>query len=116
MKPQPKLKAIRDPEYLAWIKKQICVLDWIEKLSHDDIVPAHQNLPIPSSCKGTSNKNHDIWALPMHYTEHLQEHNGEIKITNEQKMKLVLEHLVRYKPSLVEDVLEYVTRNWEILK
>ena len=107
--PMPKLKVIRDSKYLEWIKSKPCVDH--DQRCYGDIVPAHQNVPIPSSAKGTSQKNHDIWALQIHQSKHLLEHNGLYQIKNKELH--IVKNLLEYKPEIARDVLEYITRKWE---
>ena len=125
-----KHKPVRDKKYLEWLRIFSCVNCHQYKNEYEDIVPAHQTIPELKyiSVKGTSIKEHDNWALPMHKTEHdVIEHmyGQKPKDRLTKIIDLNMEYLFNYNtklyakvvelmPQLNEvQVLEYITRNWK---
>lgn len=137
MNPQPKMKRIKCPKYLKWLRHGTCVICKMGMKPYDDIVPSHQTIPIPSSVKGTGQKEHDIWSLPVHSTEHNElEHNMGLKIDN--RIKKIIAHIFTYLIEIKnfefarqiheyekklkdsgdkhaqKKTLEWITREWEV--
>lgn len=103
MKPCPKNKAIRSENYKKWCKQQPCCLSGDMKTGDIDIVMAHNTVNIPSSCKGTANKNHDIWGLPMRKDLHDLSHNDQayageriFEAYDKDRDELIIEHMTRF--------------------
>jgi hypothetical protein len=133
MNPQPKLKRIKCQPYLNWLKTQKnCTFDY----GTGDIVPAHQTVRISSSVKGTGQKEHDIFALPLYDSLHKLEHGGQYKIEN--KVDKIINHIFKYliqkknyefaskisektvdavisQVTDAKQVLEWITINWNKL-
>ena len=129
MNPQKKIKSVRDPRYRKWLRGWSCVNCHQYKNANEDIVAAHQTIPELKyiSVKGTGQKEHDNWCLPMHKTEHdIIDHMYGQK-PKDRVVKIIdlnMEYLFNYNTKLYKkvielmprrtevQVLEYITRNW----
>ena len=137
MNPQPKMKKIKCPKYLMWLRNKKCVICGMHATPDKDVVASHQTIPIPASVKGTGQKEHDIHALPVHSTKHTElEHNMGLKIDN--RVKKIIAHVFTYLIEIKnfefarqiheyekklkdsgdkhaqEKTLEWITREWEV--
>jgi len=84
----PKPVTDKDPKYLAWIRKQPCVITGRTPCE------AHH-----TQTGGMGMKGSDYSAIPMHHSEHMKCHQlGEKTFWLEMWIvdKLIIEHLVRY--------------------
>jgi hypothetical protein len=111
--PQPKTKPVIDKKYLEFIGTQPCCVCLHPFFNGGDIVPAHQTIKVPSSVKGTGQKDHDCWALPLHYICHNEEHSGFLEIADRKRK--ILDLWLKYNPDLIDEIIDHVTRNWETL-
>ena len=129
IKSYQKIKSVRDPKYLKWLRNFSCVYCHQYRHENEDIVAAHQTIPELKyiSVKGTSNKEHDNWALPMHKTEHDVLDHMYWEKPKDRIIKIIdlnMEYLFNYNTKLYSkaldlmprlnevQVLEYITRNW----
>jgi len=91
MNPQPKLKRISEPEYGIWTHDtRSCVITGEISTQYQDVVLAHQTIIKRLSAKGTSQKDHDIWGLPLIAWIHQQEHDGKDIWGDRDKARLQL--------------------------
>ena len=89
MNPQPKNKTDKDPKYLAWIRKQPCVI------TGKTPCEAHH-----TQTGGIGMKGNDYSALPLHHAEHQRCHQVGARtfwgIIVYDLDRLIIDHLVRY--------------------
>ena len=86
MKPYPKQKTDKDPTYLAWVRKQPCVI------TGKTPCEAHH-----TQTGGIGMKGSDYLALPLYHTEHKRCHQGgAITFWKDDIKQLIIDHLVRY--------------------
>ena len=90
MNPQPKNKTDKDPKYLAWIRKQPCVI------TGKTPCEAHH-----TDTGGMGMKGSDYSALPLYHTEHKRCHQMGARtfwgtMVLDMVNRLIILHLVRY--------------------
>ena len=82
----PKPKTDKDPKYLAWVRKQPCVITGRTPCE------AHH-----TETGGMGMKGSDYSALPLYHTEHAICHQiGTGRFWRIDIKQLIIDHLVRY--------------------
>jgi len=119
IKAQPKHKPIRDPKLLAWIRKQRCAKCGMAGFRNNPIVAGHTN---PLKTRGTATKPDDIFALPIHHAEHMEEHRGNKTFWDGLDVPmLIIEQMLRYSRetgktingfSVANFLLKMCAENW----
>ena len=86
MTPDPKPQTDKDPKYLAWIRKQPCVI------TGKTPCEAHH-----TETGGVGMKGSDYSALPLHHAEHRRCHQvGVVRFWHISIQGSIIDHLVRY--------------------
>jgi len=92
MTPDPKPVTDKDPKYLAWIRKQPCVITGRTPCE------AHH-----TQTGGMGMKGSDYSALPLHHAEHQRCHQGgAITFWRNDVKQLIIDHLIKYIKDKIE--------------
>jgi len=65
----------RDPEYLAWLRKQRCACGCLQGPPCDAAHLRVSSLAYDKPMTGIGRKPDDMWCLPLKHTHHMDQHH-----------------------------------------